>query len=85
MKAALRKAPEAKSHIRLGKYLHRSYWLSLAWSLVRGILIIGLSFIILYPIIIKISSSLMTERDLFDLTTKWLPRKLDLVSYTQLS
>ncbi|MDI9450997.1 MAG: carbohydrate ABC transporter permease [Limnochordia bacterium] len=83
MKAALRKAPEAKSHIRLGKYLHRSYWLSLAWSLVRGILIIGLSFIILYPIIIKISSSLMTERDLFDLTTKWLPRKLDLVSLTR--
>jgi ABC-type glycerol-3-phosphate transport system permease component len=74
---------KAAWNIRRGKYLHRSYWLSLGWSLVRGVLIIGLSFIILYPIIIKISSSLMTERDLFDLTTKWLPRKLDLGSLTR--
>lgn len=72
-----------RSQIRTSKYFHKSYWLQMGWSIVRTVLIVGLSFIILYPIIIKISSSLMTEKDLFDLTTKWLPRKLDWTTVTR--
>lgn len=59
------------------KYQTKAFWAKTAWSIVRAILIVGISFIILYPIIVKVSSSLMTERDLFDLTTKWLPKRLD--------
>ena len=52
----------------------------LVWSLVRLTLLIGFSFIILYPLIIKFSTSLMSEMDLFDLTVKWIPRHFNLTS-----
>lgn len=54
---------------------------SLLWSVVRTLLIAGISFIIIYPLLVKITVSLMTERDLYDLTVKWIPRQLTLDNY----
>ena len=51
------------------------------WSILRGLIIIGISYIILYPLLTKISSSLMAERDLFDHTVRWIPRSLNLENY----
>lgn len=69
--------PEA---VRKSKFVSSSYWGSVLWSFIRAVLVLGIAFIILYPLIVKISSSLMSERDLFDLTVKWVPRRLDLAS-----
>ena len=52
-----------------------------AVSLVRYLLILGISFVILYPLLVKITVSLMTEKDLMDLTVKWIPRTLTLENY----
>ncbi|MFW5985330.1 MAG: carbohydrate ABC transporter permease [Halanaerobiaceae bacterium] len=43
-------------------------------AVLRAIFIIGVSYIILKPLITKMSSSFMLERDLFDQTVKWIPR-----------
>lgn len=52
------------------------------WSLIRTLLIAGISFIIIYPLLVKITVALMTEKDLYDLTVKWIPRQLTLKNYT---
>jgi len=57
-----------------------SYWMSLAWSFTRTILIAGICFIIIYPLLVKFSSSLMSVEDLFDLTVRWVPKRFDFQS-----
>lgn len=46
------------------------------WALTRAVLIIGLSYVILYPMLVNISKSFMTPRDLVDSTVKWVARDL---------
>jgi len=47
------------------------HWL---WVIVRTVLIAGICFIILYPIITKASIALRSSIDLFDPTVVWIPR-----------
>jgi multiple sugar transport system permease protein len=54
---------------------------SVMWGLVRGILIMGISYVILLPLLTKISASFMLERDLFDQTIKWIPKRITLDNY----
>lgn len=61
------------------KYQHKV--IKFSYALVRGILIIGLSFIIIYPLLLKISSSLMTQKDLFDQTVYWISRQPTLENF----
>ena len=63
---------------RKNKYQTPSYWASKAWDLIHIVLVIGICFIIINPILVKLSSSIMTEQDLFDVTVKWIPKGLDL-------
>lgn len=65
------------------KYQTSSYWASVGWSVIRTILVAGICFIIIYPMLIKLSSSLMTETDMYDLTVKWIPRKFNYRSVVQ--
>ena len=51
------------------------------WSIIKTVLILGISYIILFPILTKISSSIMSEQDLFDKTVKWIPRHITLENY----
>ncbi len=44
------------------------------WAIVRTVLVVGICFIILYPVIIKLSSSMMSERDLYDTTVEFIPK-----------
>lgn len=53
----------------------------LAWAFVRFLLVLGISFVILYPLLVKLTVSFMTEKDLMDLTVKWVPRTLTLENY----
>ncbi|MBQ8953128.1 MAG: carbohydrate ABC transporter permease [Clostridia bacterium] len=45
-----------------------------AVSVVRGLLLFGLCFMIIQPLLMKLSVSLMEERDLYDTTVTLLPR-----------
>lgn len=56
-------------------------WSGSIMATLRLILIIGISFVILLPIFIKISSSFMTRTDLIDKTVQWVPRQLTLYNY----
>lgn len=54
---------------------------NLIWAVIRGILICGISFIIVYPLLIKLSSSFMMEMDMFDPTVQWIPRGITFLNY----
>lgn len=47
---------------------------SLIWPILRAILIVGISYYILYPLFTKISMAFMSEEDLFDVTVRLIPR-----------
>lgn len=55
-------------------WLHKSIVPKLLVSCLRTLLIIGLSYIILFPVFSKISPAFMESGDLFDQTVRWLPR-----------
>lgn len=52
----------------------RARSLSLGWSLVRAVIIIGICFIILYPFFVKIVNGFKSFDDLIDPTVEYLPR-----------
>ncbi|MFC5528089.1 carbohydrate ABC transporter permease [Cohnella yongneupensis] len=51
------------------------YWL---WVLVRTVLIFGICFIILYPVLLKISIAFKDPVDIFDSSVVWIPRHFTL-------
>ncbi len=55
----------------------------IAWHVVRYLLVFGISFIIIYPMLVKLSVSLMTEADLMDPTVKWVPRHVTWDNYAK--
>ena len=54
-----------------------------AWAIIRALLVIGISFVILYPIIIKISAAIMSENDIYDLTVRWIPSQPTFDNFTK--
>jgi multiple sugar transport system permease protein len=67
----------------VSKSLVRSRLSQSIWSLVRALYIAGVGFIILYPLLVKLSSAFMTEFDLFDPTVRWIPRHFTLHNLTE--
>ncbi len=53
----------------------------IAWSIVRGVIVLGICYVIFYPLIVKLSSSLMREVDMFDNMVQFVPRMLYLENY----
>jgi len=64
-----------------GGYLFRSRVKKGSISIVRGLLLFGLCFMIIQPIISRIGIALMTERDLYDSTIVLLPRHVTLDNF----
>ncbi|HOB92223.1 MAG: carbohydrate ABC transporter permease [Bacillota bacterium] len=50
-------------------------------SVIRGLVVVSICFIILRPVLVKLVSSFMLERDLYDQTVKWIPRTFTLENY----
>jgi len=55
----------------------------LLWSVIRAVLIIGLGFLILYPLLIKLSSAFKSTVDLYDTTVFLLPKNFTLSNFTR--
>ncbi|MDR2505464.1 MAG: carbohydrate ABC transporter permease [Oscillospiraceae bacterium] len=64
-----------------GGYLLKKRAGSFVYSLFRALLLFGLCFLIIQPILDKISVSFMAESDLYDTTVIVLPRHLTLDNY----
>ena len=49
--------------------------------LFRWIIIIGISYVILYPIFVKIAVAFMSESDMYDMTVKWIPNNITIENF----
>ena len=56
------------------KYMTRSFVKMCFWAIVKYTLLIGLSFLIIYPLLVKLSNSFMSQQDLIDGTVRFIPR-----------
>lgn len=50
-------------------------------AVIRYLIIISICYVILRPLLTKLVSSFMMERDLYDQTVKWIPRTITLDNY----
>lgn len=66
------------------KYLSASFLGSAVWYIFRFILLLGISYVILYPFFTKIASSFMSNEDLVDSTVKLIPKYPTLDRYKEL-
>ncbi|MGE5613523.1 MAG: carbohydrate ABC transporter permease [Bacillota bacterium] len=64
--------------MQASRFLSSSIWKKRLWSFVRFILITGLSFVILYPILKKISTSVKDKVDLYSPIVAWIPEHFTL-------
>lgn len=69
-----------KERLKL-KYLNMSYVAMLIWRFFRFLLLMGVSYVILYPFFSKITSSFMSAEDFVDVTVKLIPKYPTLDTY----
>ncbi len=79
IKGIFRKKPEIsdKQHRRHILYM----WGRRGWSIVRGVIIAGICFLILYPTLVKLSVSFMPEKDIYDVTVRYVPKSPTFENY----
>ncbi|HBT64437.1 MAG TPA: carbohydrate ABC transporter permease [Ruminococcaceae bacterium] len=53
---------------------------SACWSIFRVALLIGLAYVLLYPLLYMITMAIRDKNDMFDVTVNWIPRNI--TSYT---
>ena len=58
-------------------------WKKWLWSFVRLVLIAGLSFVILYPILQKIATAIKDKTDLYSPIVVWIPEHFSLDNFKQ--
>ncbi|MBQ8159993.1 MAG: carbohydrate ABC transporter permease [Clostridia bacterium] len=66
---------------RAGGYLLRANLKKWTISIVRGLLLFGLCFMIIQPMLTRLCTSLMEEKDLYDSTIVLLPRNVTLDNF----
>lgn len=54
---------------------------SWGWSLFRMILVVGICFIIVYPLLNQLSMALRHPSDMYDMTVNWIPRQFTLMNF----
>lgn len=47
----------------------------------RAVVILGISYVILYPILLMLSTAFMHPRDIYDITVVWIPRNFTLDNF----
>ncbi len=69
-----------KAFHKLG-YRSRDDFTYLLWTIFRAVLIMGIGYIIIYPLLVNFFTSIMSEQDLFDRTVRWIPRAFNWDNY----
>ena len=65
-------------NLRISRNTLHKKGLKLAIAILRAVLLVGFSYIILYPIILMISKSVMAQTDVFDNSVLWIPKHFTL-------
>ena len=78
---ALPRSDKRSANKKSGGYLFKSGVKRWTVSIVRGLLVFGLCFMIIQPMLTRFGTSLMQERDLYDSTIVLLPRHVTLDNY----
>jgi len=63
------------------KYLSTRFLGQIVWVIFRLVLLVGISYVILYPFFTKIASSFMSKEDFVDVTVKLIPKYPTLDTY----
>lgn len=70
---------------RMHRIASTSYWIELVkrwlWIVVRFVLIFGIAFVIIYPILLKLSIAFKSMDDLYDPTVIWVPKVFTLDNF----
>src|SRR5690606_18941 len=69
--------------MNVSKFLILESWKKWSWIVVRAVLIIGLSFVILFPIIQKISTAIKHQSDLYSPIVVWIPQTITLDNFKE--
>ncbi|MDE6640631.1 MAG: carbohydrate ABC transporter permease [Acetatifactor sp.] len=67
--------------MRAGKRITPARVGRMGWSLVRGVIVIGICFTILQPLFLKFSVSFMGESDLYDASVRYIPKNFTWSNY----
>lgn len=57
---------------------------ALLWKVFRLGIIVGIAYVILYPILVKISVAFMSRSDMYDMTVQWVPRTPSFQNFSEL-
>ncbi|MBP1550244.1 MAG: carbohydrate ABC transporter permease [Oscillospiraceae bacterium] len=58
------------------RYLKRKQFMDAVWPVFRAVIVFGLCFIILYPLIFMVSTAFRTRADMNDPTVMWIPKHI---------
>ncbi|MDQ0253221.1 multiple sugar transport system permease protein [Evansella vedderi] len=67
--------------MKIARLLSLDNWKRWLWSTVRFVLIVGLAFVILYPILQKISTAFKHQKDLYSPVVVWVPEHFSLENF----
>ena len=56
-------------------------WKHISWVFFRSVLIIGISYVIIYPILVKLSTALKHRSDIYKPTVIWVPENWSLENF----
>ena len=65
------------------KFLNLYFFQQVAWYIFRLVLLIGISYIVLYPFFTKIAGSFMSPEDFVDVTVRLIPKHLSLIHISE--
>ena len=65
----------------MNKFKASNTWIRIGINIVRFLLMLGISYVILYPFFARIASSFMTKEDLIDPTVALIPKNFTLDTY----
>lgn len=51
------------------------------WKVIRAVIVLGICFVIMQPVFLKIAVSFMAEQDLYDSSVKYIPKHFTLDNY----
>lgn len=69
--------------MRVSSYRLRKQSQQLLWAILRTLLILGIAFVILHPLIEKLSMSFKAEIDMYDPTVDLIPKHFTLNNYVE--
>jgi multiple sugar transport system permease protein len=63
------------------KFLNLNFFVNIGWLIFRLVLLVGISYIVLFPFISKIAGSFMSPEDFVDVTVRLIPKNFTLDIY----